>query len=281
MILFNKKVISYQERRGKNSYTIFTDGSEHVGSLRGQVIIAICEACGANKELNFYSGLMTKPYLCQRCSKLGEKNPFFGKSHSVETKEIVSQKARQRDLSGERNPFYGKLHTEATKAIWKSNPNRRLFGADNPFFGKHHSEDTKKILSSKHRHWAANNLAFLKANGLKTAGRRVKKTMPERKVAQWLADNNIVYTYNKILPGIGQFDFFIEPNILIEVHGDYWHCNPVKYPTGPINDRQRYKIHRDIQKAQAVSKTHKLLIIWEADINNDNYLALQELQHAN
>ena len=43
----------------------------------------------------------------------GEKNPFFGKKHSDETKKIISEKNKER--VGEKNPFYGKKHSDETK----------------------------------------------------------------------------------------------------------------------------------------------------------------------
>lgn len=43
----------------------------------------------------------------------GEGNPFYGKTHTEETKKILSDFAKKR--KGELNPFYGKTHTEETK----------------------------------------------------------------------------------------------------------------------------------------------------------------------
>lgn len=48
-----------------------------------------------------------------RQNTLGENNPFYGKTHTEETKMILSEKAKER--TGERNPFYGKQHTEESK----------------------------------------------------------------------------------------------------------------------------------------------------------------------
>lgn len=57
----------------------------------------------------------------------GEHNPFYGKHHTEETKQLISSKNQGRPISerereirrkcnaGERNPFYGKQHTEETK----------------------------------------------------------------------------------------------------------------------------------------------------------------------
>ena len=42
----------------------------------------------------------------------GENNPFYGKTHTVETKQKLSLLASQR--IGNKNPFYGKHHSEET-----------------------------------------------------------------------------------------------------------------------------------------------------------------------
>lgn len=42
----------------------------------------------------------------------GESNPFYGKTHSEETRELLSNLASER--TGEKNHFYGKKHTKET-----------------------------------------------------------------------------------------------------------------------------------------------------------------------
>ena len=44
----------------------------------------------------------------------GKNNPFYGMSHSEETKRNLSEKMLGR-FSGENNPFYGRKHTEETR----------------------------------------------------------------------------------------------------------------------------------------------------------------------
>lgn len=63
----------------------------------------------------------------------GEKNPFYGKHHTIESKEKIRKKLKGRHLSpdteftsestaGEKNPFYGRHHTKETiDAISKKN----------------------------------------------------------------------------------------------------------------------------------------------------------------
>ena len=43
----------------------------------------------------------------------GKGNPFYGKTHTQEVKEALSELAKNR--TGELNPFYGKRHSEETK----------------------------------------------------------------------------------------------------------------------------------------------------------------------
>lgn len=62
----------------------------------------------------------------------GENHPWFGKHHSEETKEKISQKAKDRFENDADHPFHNK---------------RNLSGGNNPFYGKTHSEETKQKIS--------------------------------------------------------------------------------------------------------------------------------------
>lgn len=52
----------------------------------------------------------------------GNKNPFYGKTHTTETRKILSDNAKKR--VGNKNPFYGKKHTEESKDKAKSSYNK-------------------------------------------------------------------------------------------------------------------------------------------------------------
>lgn len=81
---------------------------------------------------------------------MGEKNPFYGKNHSEETKAILSSLASER--IGEKNPFYGKSHSEETRAMISSLASERI-GEKNSFYGKKHSEESlmKMSLAKKNK----------------------------------------------------------------------------------------------------------------------------------
>jgi G:T-mismatch repair DNA endonuclease (very short patch repair protein) len=90
---------------------------------------------------------------------------------------------------------------------------------------------------------------------------------PEKLVCEWL--NNSGYQLDMQFP-LGNFFFdarIQNTNVLIEVNGDYWHCNPKVYVNGPINEMQKAHIRRDFAKKAYASKMgYYLITLWELDL---------------
>lgn len=79
---------------------------------------------------------------------IGKLNPFFGKTHSKETRKVLSEKASKK--RGKSNPFFGKHHSDGVRKHLSLIAKEKT-GERNPFFGKHHSPETIKKLSEKAR----------------------------------------------------------------------------------------------------------------------------------
>ena len=60
-----------------------------------------------------------------------------------EVKKVLSSAA-----SGDGNPFYGKKHSQETREIMSKN-HANIFGENNPFYGKHHTIETIEIIKAK------------------------------------------------------------------------------------------------------------------------------------
>jgi len=71
--------------------------------------------------------------------RIGEKNNFFGKTHSEEAKQKLSESGKER--IGEKNGFFGKTHSEEAKQKIGESSKERI-GEKNHFFGKKHSEES-------------------------------------------------------------------------------------------------------------------------------------------
>jgi len=83
--------------------------------------------------------------------KFGEENPFYGKSHTNETKDKISQVGKEnkgwvekrRTYQGENNPFYGKTHSKETRENLREKALEQFSTQGHPFQGKKHSEESK------------------------------------------------------------------------------------------------------------------------------------------
>jgi G:T-mismatch repair DNA endonuclease (very short patch repair protein) len=95
----------------------------------------------------------------------------------------------------------------------------------------------------------------------------------ETRVSKILLDSNITYT-TQFKIRTKSYDFFIpDINLIIEVNGDYWHCNPSLYKENDIVYfpgkcvTAKWIWDRDKIKHQlAVDKGYKILYIWECEI---------------
>lgn len=96
-----------------------------------------------------------------------------------------------------------------------------------------------------------------------------KQSKPEKFVEDLLIENNIEYSKEFVINEKRYFsyDFRIKGILLlIEVQGDYYHCNPDIYPEA-INGYQNWVISKDKVKEQyAIRNGYKVLYIWENDI---------------
>ena len=81
----------------------------------------------------------------------------------------------------------------------------------------------------------------------------------------------IHYERQHHIPAIySYFDFkILKRNILIEVDGDYWHCNPNTKHALPITEAQIKTVMKDRIKNDYCRRNKiKLYRFWETDINN-------------
>lgn len=73
-------------------------------------------------------------------------------------------------------------------------------------------------------------------------------------------------------------DFKLADNKLIEVHGDYWHCNPRIYPE-PKNEIQKAKVRIDKVKHQVYTKLgYDVLYIWELELNENRAEVVERIK---
>lgn len=93
-----------------------------------------------------------------------------------------------------------------------------------------------------------------------------KESTPEKHVRELLDLMGVVHSQEVQIEAGSKwfFDFQVTgTKLLIEVQGDYWHCNPKLYPK-PINKYQEWARRRDFAKRDYANKLgYRVLPIWE------------------
>jgi len=288
-IYFNGALCLKKYKVGKYNYITLATGNTIFMKTMNEIDI-VCNTCKKRVHKKMNSKHISNLYICHRCSLTGNRNGFFGKHHTKKSKERIGGSVV--NYNGKNNPMYGKsvyagwvskFGTEiADKKLhdWKLKSSNSHLGTKNSFFGKHHSAATRKILSKKISMWAntAAGKRHVSNMGLISASKSFRITKPQRLVQKYLDDLSIDYTINGLVAR-RSYDFVLkEQKMLIEVQGTYWHADPRVYGEFkiPLNKRQQFKVIEDeLKKKIAEGAGYKLYYIWELDIKNNDYSALQ------
>lgn len=309
----NMKLIG-REKKGLpcNQWTYIFESKEVPGSdfKRGTIVSIKCNGTNKLYEKGFKESWFTKEWYSQSYQSSGERNGMFGKNHSEKVKEHFSKTRKghtnrpkgsynhsketkekiSKTMQGGNNPFYGKTHSQETKEQMSANRKGKCLGKNNPFYGKTHSKETIERITLKGNLWREENPELSYESGLKGWQNSIfstvkygRKTSIECKVENKLKELGITdFNFSHVLNRKYQYDFRIGKDLLLEVHGDYWHGNPKKYGDGPnlkpLNEQQKAKIYQDkIKEQYAKENGWKLFVIWEEEIHKDDWTVLEEI----
>lgn len=223
--------------------------------------------CGCGEQMKYNATLADFPkYNKQHLKKINEEKTFeeiWGDPKSEKRVKAISNTRKAKFASGEynhikeaikktrKNPELGKKISKTSKGVPKPKP--KGFG-----IGRKHSEETKEKMSES----AIERIIVTDQN---------HSSKLEEKFLFMLDIMDIEYKrffYAKSIKAF--YDFYLpDYNILIEVDGDFWHCNPNKF-LDPKYESQKNNLKRDKEKNQwALENRYKLLRFWEDDINNN------------
>lgn len=184
----------------------------------------------------------------------GSNNPFFGKTHTDDVQDIITQKRKnwRNCLSEEYLKSQSEKISKSQKKLQQNNPEE---------YKKKKAKGGKASMMAQMKTWKPNKIESIVQTELNNRG--------------------LLFKFGVIL-GHKQFDFGNKKHkILIEVQGDYWHANPELYGDGkrPINEIQSSKIEKDEDKAKfCKEKGLSLFYIWETQILNNDFSVLDEIK---
>lgn len=105
------------------------------------------------------------------------------------------------------------------------------------------------------------------------------KTILESRFGDLLESIGVDFIFQYTICGFN-FDYYLPKyDLVIEVDGDFYHCNPIKYPNGPIYETQKTTIKNDDKKNKICEGSNGLTLLrfWESDINNKPEWVIEEL----
>lgn len=229
------------------------------------LILKKCNDC--NTEIKFtsdnptvacrnYFNSVKKKSLCKKCSlelQKGIGNPFYGKKHTKETKQKISE-SRKGKSTGKNNPM--------SNAKWRDKARQNLKSK----WDNGEMEHARKIMSNKLKE--TRKLGKIKSV---IRSKKEKEIIKEIKKLGYKVDHSLRVD-SKI------YDIYIPKlNLVIEYNGDYWHCNPKKYKEDyyhqvkgkTAKELWEYdKIKIDLVKGNG----YNLEIVWESDLKEDHTL---------
>jgi len=243
-----------------------------------------CVCCGELIERKSYDKkVLETPYKCKPCV-LKHNNPMYNSDVKKKHNDIVKSKEYRDNMKkatlGEKNGFYGKTHTKETMDVIKE----KIETYWETMSDEVRDEWSRRASLREQRRMKKDPIGYRKQKAQaarishKSQFENCKMNNIETTVYDYLIDNDIEVTYSVILASY-QYDFGIkDKRILIEVDGDYWHGNPKYYNKEgsngkkKLNEIQLNKIDRDKEKTEwATSRGFTIIRLWEDEINNGNY----------
>jgi G:T-mismatch repair DNA endonuclease (very short patch repair protein) len=220
------------------------------------VILRKCPQCGSDVKTTSKDRIIAcrnyfnlRNSLCKNCSIINQKgngNPFYGKKHTGESKQKISN-SRKGKATGKENSMANPKHRDKARKNLKKK------------WDEGNMEHARKIMSEKMKE--TRRLGKIKSVIRSKAEYEIIKKIKEigyKVKSSFRVDTKIC-------------DIFIPKlNLIIEYNGDYWHCNPKKYPSDYFHSVKNMTAKElwdyDKNKIDLVrNKGYNLEVIWESE----------------
>lgn len=206
--------------------------------------IRICEICGNEFECKKKSEQRFCSHDCQnkwQATIVGEANPKFKQELTTCTYCNKSFYAPQYKLNSGQNLF--------CSAECRRNWFAKVYSQSEEVKEFHRKKILKSFKEGKHSKL---------------------ETTPQIIVNNLLERNKVIYEREYNLTYYSLDNFLIESGLMIEVMGDYWHCNPIKYSDFRY-ELQKETIRKDKAKHTYIKKYYdvEVLYLWEYDLTHN------------
>lgn len=188
-----------------------------------------CKLCGKPICDTSKSGYCGSCYM--HFGMCGENNPFYGKTHTKETKEVLKEKCKIASTKKWIDPIYRKNVLSAVTGLKRSDEFKKLQK-------QHAIEQFKDIKQRKIRSENMKN-SWQTGKIISTNKQSINSSKQETEFI-YLLCNSIYVEQKHVIKYMNEKTkrkkhlfpdgFISELNIVIEFNGSYWHADPRKYP---------------------------------------------------
>lgn len=235
----------------------------------------VCK-CGCSQKTNFKKIGKFREFINGH-NGIGKNNGFYKKGHSPKTIEkILNSEGYKNRKIKPRIRIYNKCLwclslIETIPSINKKFCNRNCYAL-------YKSNSIKNKTPDGLKYWKQ-----CVNGGLNGYIHPYKENKLEKRVESILNDNNIKFEKQKKIKNDilnKRIDFFISnKNIILQIDGDYWHCNPNKYKSNYFHTKRKLEAkeiwRKDNQETNSLEKCGYIVKrIWETDVNRLNILKI-------
>ena len=219
---------------------------------------------------------------CKKCNKELIVKP----SQYKKQKQFLCDEHIKHRLSGKDSPFYNRIDVNCTNCgklypviPYDYNKTNR-FGDSHNFCCQqcYWEYRSRYYVDDKHSMFGTHQSEESKENQRQIALRMIANgelpqtmTKPHKKINDLLLSHNIKVE-NEHLEKYHSIDIYLpEYNLMIEIMGDYWHANPMKYDGNNLTKQQKKSIKQDKSKHSYIKKYKnvEILYLWECDIKKN------------
>lgn len=221
-------------------------------------------------------------------NSVGQSNPMFGKNHSKESKNNISQTRKEKFANGEYEIWQHRIDDKTKESLakikdWstKENNPERAKKISNKLKGRKHSEEhNQKSRIAIKKAWESLELKEQARYRIMERFKDRKFNTPSKleiKFKSILESLNIEYVFQYNVSNY-LFDFYLPKfNTLIEVDGNFYHCHPILYPTVKY-ETQQITMENDYKKNKVAGDMgYELMRFWEYDINTSPLTVISRL----
>ena len=273
----DKEFEGYDSYRKHSSRVHKIKSEDNIISYYLNVIKPTCK-CGCGGFTTFYcsdDGMKFREYIQGHQSRV---NNNWG--HNINAVKKSSETRKRQFLNGERQVWNKGLTIDDERVkdnIQKvmSNPNRGNNISKSLTGVPKSQEHISKITLDRKKYWEAQRIR--RSNYIKNLQYNSPSKL-EILFKELLDINSIDYEFQYTI-GWYNYDFFIKnTRILIEVDGDFYHCNPKLWPEPKYDIQKEVVNHDKIKNEIALQNEYKLLRFWETDIHNNPDEVMGELK---